>query len=279
MSSDRVLGLFRATVANNADPLSQTRVTLFIPQVLGSAESAWATPSSPTNRVPDIGQVLWVQFSGGDITKPVYEPLGLLEITASQMKAGTITAESGVIGSLDVDLLTGETITGATVQTDTSGRRISLDPDGNLRLYTGSPAEAEPARITTDTDTMSAQFIGPQVDGGVEYGITMQDSFGVQGISISADQTSIFGLFDTECIRTGTVSITPSAANTPTAVTVTGLGPLPGSVHRAFVTANSQVPGTVKEVTATNVTNDGLTVWVSREDTVTTNVWYVIFSS
>lgn len=289
MSSDPVLGLFRATVANNADPLSLTRVTLFIPQVLGNAESAWATPSSPTNRVPDIGQVLWVQFSGGDITKPVYEPLGLLEITASQIKAGTITAESGVIGSLDVDLLNGKTIngvsitgsstvTGATVRTAASGRRIVMGSDGNFYLYTGDAGENAPGRISTDPDLPVMQIIGPQVNTAIEYGLTLQDTFGTQTVDISADQTTVHGLFGADSITTGFVLITPSAANTPTSATVTGLL-LPGSVHRAFVTANSTVPGTVNEVTATNVTSDGLTVWLSRGNTVETQIWYLIVSS
>jgi hypothetical protein len=77
MSADPVLGMYRASVANNQDPLNEARVTLLIPQVLGNAESAWAAPASPTNTIPPVGQTLWVQFSGGDITKPVYSPLGI----------------------------------------------------------------------------------------------------------------------------------------------------------------------------------------------------------
>jgi hypothetical protein len=80
MSADPVLGMYRASVANNQDPLNEARVTLLIPQVLGNAESAWAAPASPTNTIPPVGQTLWVQFSGGDITKPVYSPLGIKNV-------------------------------------------------------------------------------------------------------------------------------------------------------------------------------------------------------
>jgi hypothetical protein len=80
MSAEPMLGIYRGSVSNNQDPLNEARVTLLIPQVLGSAESAWAVPASPTNTVPPVGQTLWVQFSGGDITKPVYSPLGLREV-------------------------------------------------------------------------------------------------------------------------------------------------------------------------------------------------------
>jgi hypothetical protein len=72
--------MYRASVANNSDPLNEARVTLLIPQILGTAESAWAAPASPTNTVPPVGETLWVQFSGGDITKPIYSPLGLKQV-------------------------------------------------------------------------------------------------------------------------------------------------------------------------------------------------------
>jgi hypothetical protein len=77
MSAEPILGMYRGSVSNNQDPLNEARVTMLIPQVLGNAESAWAVPASPTNTVPPVGQTLWVQFSGGDITKPVYSPLGI----------------------------------------------------------------------------------------------------------------------------------------------------------------------------------------------------------
>ncbi|MFE9525232.1 phage baseplate assembly protein V [Streptomyces sp. NPDC006631] len=80
MSAEPMLGMYRGSVSTNQDPLNEARVTLLIPQVLGDAESAWAVPASPTNTVPPVGQTLWVQFSGGDITKPVYSPLGLKDI-------------------------------------------------------------------------------------------------------------------------------------------------------------------------------------------------------
>jgi hypothetical protein len=80
MSADPVLGMYRASVANNQDPLNEARTTLLIPQVLGNAESAWAVPASPTNTIPPVGQTVWVQFSGGDITKPVYSPLGIKDV-------------------------------------------------------------------------------------------------------------------------------------------------------------------------------------------------------
>lgn len=89
--------------------------------------------------------------------------------------------------------------------------------------------------------------------------------------------TTVDGLLTAKSIVTGSVSITP-VANTPTSVTVSGLN-LPGTVHRAFVTAQSSVPGTVVECTATSVTATGLTIWVNRTNTTNTNIWYLVIAS
>jgi hypothetical protein len=89
--------------------------------------------------------------------------------------------------------------------------------------------------------------------------------------------TFVEGVLRAPNIVTGVVTITP-VANTPTSITVSGLN-VPGTIHRAFVTASSAVPGTVAECTATNVTANGLTVWINRANTTNTTVWYLIVGS
>jgi hypothetical protein len=110
--------MYRASVANNQDPLNEARVTLLIPQVLGNAESAWAVPASPTNTIPPIGQTVWVQFSGGDLTKPVYNPLGIKE-TQDQVDSGRLDTlppkEPTALGLTTVQYVTQEGVTRARV--------------------------------------------------------------------------------------------------------------------------------------------------------------------
>lgn len=74
---------------------------------------------------------------------------------------------------------------------------------------------------------------------------------------------------------TNRVSIVP-VANTPTGVTISGIG-LNAGTYSAFVTADSSVPGsTVIEASANGVTNDGLTVWIYRINTTSTGVFYML---
>lgn len=85
------------------------------------------------------------------------------------------------------------------------------------------------------------------------------------------------GIFTTASWAYGTVSITPSAPNTPTSQVVSGLD-LQGSVFYAFAAPQTAAPGTnVTGVGTTAVTAGGLTVWVSRTNTTTTVInWMVI---
>jgi hypothetical protein len=66
------LGLYRATVLDNADPNQANRVSVSVPDLAGS-EPVWVTPSSAVaTPVPDIGSVVWVQFEGGDVNHGVW---------------------------------------------------------------------------------------------------------------------------------------------------------------------------------------------------------------
>lgn len=86
---------------------------------------------------------------------------------------------------------------------------------------------------------------------------------------------SVGGILTARNIAFGAVSITP-IANQPVSASVSGLG-LKGTNFRAFVTANTSVPGTQMLGTgATAVSGNGLTVWLTRSNTTTTTVWWFL---
>jgi hypothetical protein len=77
--------------------------------------------------------------------------------------------------------------------------------------------------------------------------------------------------------KVGRVSITPSAANTPTSITVSGLAMKGTGAVRAQATASTSVPGTqVTGVGCSSVTRDGLTIWVTRVNTTATSIDYLL---
>jgi hypothetical protein len=66
-------GTYTGSIVNNNDPLNLGRVTLKIPQVLGTATSNWAPPSGySVAKIPPNGTKVHVQFEGGDVNHPIY---------------------------------------------------------------------------------------------------------------------------------------------------------------------------------------------------------------
>ncbi|MCX4761902.1 hypothetical protein OG562_13140 [Streptomyces sp. NBC_01275] len=258
-------------------------------------------------------------------------------IEATHIKAGAITADK-----LDADAVNGKVVTGATVRTAATGRRLVLNPSSDsqpaLEMFSGSSSETAPGRVRASVIDLStwvqpevvlesplvassradvtlrspelngkglarlepsdqldgyahitAQNGGPNDDSAITlYGARGSNAGGgyhsmiIKGAGITwysstRQMTFTDGVLRAPNIVTGVVTITP-VANTPTSVTVSGLN-VAGTVHRAFVTASSTVPGTVVECTATSVTAAGLTVWINRTTTTATSVWYLIVGS
>ncbi|MFH9977953.1 hypothetical protein ACH4ND_01570 [Streptomyces sp. NPDC017179] len=94
----------------------------------------------------------------------------------------------------------------------------------------------------------------------------------------SADMVvDVSGILLPRSMAWGTVTITPTAANTPTASVIGGLN-VRGTRFFAFATPVSGVPGTqVTGVGVSNVSGSGLTAWLTRTTTTATSVnWLVI---
>ncbi|MGW2384397.1 hypothetical protein [Streptomyces sp. NPDC001658] len=89
--------------------------------------------------------------------------------------------------------------------------------------------------------------------------------------------TDVNGILTAGNLAAGRLTITPSAANTPTSQNVTGLN-LKGTNIRVVATAATSVPGS--QVTGVGVTNQsatGFTVWVTRTNTTATVIeWHAI---
>lgn len=71
-SKKMFFGIYLASVISTQDPERLGRVTLSVPQVLGSATSNWADMVNDGNDIPGIGAIIYAMFVGGDVNKPVY---------------------------------------------------------------------------------------------------------------------------------------------------------------------------------------------------------------
>ncbi|MFE2101075.1 phage baseplate assembly protein V [Streptomyces sp. NPDC059468] len=216
MSADPVLGMYRASVANNQDPLNEARVTLQIPQVLGNAESAWAVPASPTNTIPPVGQTVWVQFSGGDITKPVYSPLGIKNVQ-DQVSSGVFDTlppkEPTALGLTTVQYVTAEGATQASVTATWTPPTENQDGTtlNDLAHYLVETSY-DGSTWSSGTVTEDTLVVLSGLRTGVNFYVRVQ----------AVDTSSNASLWATATIQTASSTTPPPVPSTPTVVGVLG---------------------------------------------------------
>jgi uncharacterized protein involved in type VI secretion and phage assembly len=76
----RNYGKYRGFVTDNADPEKKGRVRVKVPSLFGDEALDWALPCLPFGgladqgffTVPEIGAQLWVEFEGGDRSRPLW---------------------------------------------------------------------------------------------------------------------------------------------------------------------------------------------------------------
>ncbi|MDX3232898.1 hypothetical protein [Streptomyces sp. ME19-01-6] len=143
-------------------------------------------------------------------------------------------------------------------------------------------------QTTPASSTVAAYIETSAGHTGSMLGIYNRDASAYRLLLDLAGNLTIGGVLSAPNIATGTVTITPAAAYTPTSILVTGLN-VAGTTFRGYATASTTVPGYrasatppgagVTGVSVSSVTSTGLTVWVNRENTTNTTVnWMVIGS-
>ncbi|GGZ64976.1 hypothetical protein GCM10010387_67580 [Streptomyces inusitatus] len=212
---------------------------------------------------------------------------------------------------ISADAIDGKTITGALIRTGPTGtRRVELTPDGRVRFHTGHPAQTGAGEIRTSLTSDLPGWaeghivIRPPVHGGyappeLDLFLDMEGgqnwTLGPLAVAIYREGTAripvvnVAGYLGVEGdadvaknlragnIRAGRVNITPTAANTPTSITVTGLGMPPGGPPRAVATPATTLPGTaVTGVGCSTVTRDSVTIWLTRTNTTATGIDYIV---
>lgn len=107
--------------------------------------------------------------------------------------------------------------------------------------------------------------------------ILMDTNIGVVGDTAFTDDVTVNGILTAANRISGTTSITPSAANTPTSKAIVFPTALTGTSFACHVTANTSVPGTtVTGVGYTALSSTGVTLWLTRTNTTATTVAYTV---
>lgn len=146
--AERKFGKYRGIVRDNIDPEEMGRIKIEVPQIYGVAKfknqlSSWALPSVPyagkdvgTWFVPKIGDVVWVEFERGDISKPVWS--GMLW-AKDDMSENMDTPAGNVIETTNfyIAMKDEEDNISFTIKSKTTDREIFVDDTNELIKITG----------------------------------------------------------------------------------------------------------------------------------------------
>ncbi|MEU5660068.1 hypothetical protein ABZ802_31295 [Streptomyces sp. NPDC047737] len=150
----------------------------------------------------------------------------------------------------------------------------------NARLVIAPPATASPALHLNAPTAQTGALTRLQLNGADRFVVSPAGAVTVAG-ALSAASASVTGVLAAGSIASGTVAITPSAANTPTSVSVSGLS-VQGNSFRAFVSIANPAPGSttsnngVTGVGFSNLTSSGLTIWATRQNTTALTVHWMV---
>jgi hypothetical protein len=103
---NRYYGKYRGYVSNVTDPLSLGRLKAYVPRLLGEAETGWAMPCAPyagpdqgLYTVPDVGAGVWIEFEGGDLSRPIWSGTWWGKPGTEDVGQADSTARTAVSGS------------------------------------------------------------------------------------------------------------------------------------------------------------------------------------
>ena len=175
----RFFGKYRAVVEDNVDPSGLGRIQVEVPAVLGEGTLSWAMPCVPFAgpgvgfvMIPSVGVHVWVEFEGGDPSRPIWTGCFWADGELPTSDAGRHDAPSTRLLQTEVGALTfRETPEGGEIELSLpSGAGLLIDAQsgkwipclsgvGNPEGH-GSQCDAFLVRVCSDPGVKGAQRRG-----------------------------------------------------------------------------------------------------------------------
>ena len=159
MPSTKYYGKYRATVADNVDPMLQGRLMLQVPDILGDLPTSWALPCLPAVGpqmgvfvLPAIGSQVWAEFEQGNPDYPIWT--GGFWGSAAELPPLALAAPPGM-----QNILLQTTLQNLLMITDTPG------PEGGIVLKSSGASMliVNDTGIYITNGTAAITLIGPTV--------------------------------------------------------------------------------------------------------------------
>lgn len=293
-----------AALSVTADQVAANAVTA-TKIAAGAIEATHIKAGAITADKLDAEAITGKTITGGEINGATVTG-GVLRTAASGQRVVIEPGGSNEVGS--VKFFSGSSYEGAPGRVVTN---IAFMSDGSGSWEQPSASLISPASIGSAART--GLYLAPRVPGHIgagfslyandvnDAGVAQINAYGAEdsavgsslelsvkdappnsagaSVRLTSAGLMVAGVLAADSIAFGRVNITPSAADTPTPVSVTGLS-LKGSNFRALATASTSLPGrAVTGVSVTNASATGLTIWLTRTNTTTTGVDWMLIGS
>lgn len=235
---NRYYGKYRGYVSNVSDPESTGRIKAYVPRLLGEAETGWALPCTPyagpdqgLYTMPDVGAGVWIEFEGGDLSRPLWSGMWWGKPAASDVGQPDSTARLApdtseipkeaypdrivdpqvriLKSSLGHYVLLDDRKDSARVEIrDSLGNRIILDKDGATFLVNNETTINEGNEVTEVDGDATLRVSGDHkheihgdctrtIDGDVELDARggYSESFALAGYTRTIDQNGVAEAF------------------------------------------------------------------------------------
>ncbi len=143
-------GKYRGIVTNVDDPRSQGRLRARVPEVLGDVETGWALPCAPYAgdgvglfMVPPTGSGVWLEFEGGDPSRPIWSGCWWGEGQAP----GEGNPDRKVVGTSAGHTVTLDDDAESVEITDAGGAKVTLSSSGIVLEKGGGKVEVSDGTI------------------------------------------------------------------------------------------------------------------------------------
>ncbi|MEU0833382.1 hypothetical protein, partial [Streptomyces sp. NPDC005969] len=232
--------------------------------------------ASPATAVDALGGQLWSHLTLSS-PKPGTRS-GHFYLTAIGPYTSTDVGYAFVDGTSAVDAAGQSQVRIAAKDGATTSKTAEVQVGGGLVKVLADALQVVPAATN-----LSGIFLN-SVAGHTGNMIRLQKNGVDEFVVDNSGNATFAGTISAGNIVTGSVAITPSAANTPTPVSVSGLA-VQGATLRAFVSIANPAPGYtaanngVTGVGFSNLTSSGLTIWATRQNTTPVSVNWMIYGT
>jgi uncharacterized protein involved in type VI secretion and phage assembly len=156
----RYYGKYRGIVTQNKDPDTQGRIQAKVPELFGDQETGWAmacVPFAPPSHgmlfLPEVDSNVWIEFEGGDPSRPIWSGCWWPQGKAASTKSPAVKLIETVAGH-QIMLDDTEGSEAVTIK-DKNGSTVTLDQSGITLASGGMKVQVSDQQVSINDGSLT----------------------------------------------------------------------------------------------------------------------------